>query len=177
VADKPTASQPAGSKGVPSRDEVDRMARGIAAGRTGWDGKPLDDRTRRMYALRESGYKGPIDRDGYAVADLSAPVAERSTGSRVVDRDGFVVGSEGAPGGAGSRPSVGGLSARVERDGQVYVIVGLDSTGDGGLALDLVPVPGNSTSLAASNRAMAAYKRGEVEAEHVPAEGLTALDA
>ena len=34
-------------------------------GRIGWDGKPLSEKDRRLYGLRESGYQGPIDQDGY----------------------------------------------------------------------------------------------------------------
>lgn len=30
----------------------------------GWDGKPLSEKDKRFYALRDSGYKGPIDQDG-----------------------------------------------------------------------------------------------------------------
>lgn len=42
------------------------MAAALAADRTGWDGQPLDAKGRRFYALRESGFTGPIDQDGYA---------------------------------------------------------------------------------------------------------------
>jgi hypothetical protein len=31
----------------------------------GWDGQPLDEWARRQHSLRESGYTGPIDQDGY----------------------------------------------------------------------------------------------------------------
>lgn len=34
-----------------------------------WDGSPESDRDRRFFDLRESGYRGPIDQDGYAVAE------------------------------------------------------------------------------------------------------------
>jgi hypothetical protein len=50
---------------VPSRTEVDRMGAALPADRKGWDGSPLNERDRRFFALRESGYKGPIDQDGY----------------------------------------------------------------------------------------------------------------
>jgi hypothetical protein len=58
---------PAASGGsVPTRADADRLAAQLPADRTGWDGKPLNDKDKRLYALRESGYKGPIDQDGYA---------------------------------------------------------------------------------------------------------------
>jgi hypothetical protein len=47
------------------RADVDRMARELPADRKGWDGSPLSEKDRRFYALRESGYTGPIDQDGY----------------------------------------------------------------------------------------------------------------
>lgn len=34
----------------------------------GWDGRPLSDADKRFFALRESGYRGWIDQDGYAVS-------------------------------------------------------------------------------------------------------------
>jgi hypothetical protein len=34
-----------------------------------WDGKPETDTDRRFFDLRESGYTGWIDQDGYAVSD------------------------------------------------------------------------------------------------------------
>jgi hypothetical protein len=34
-------------------------------GTRGWDGKSLDDRDARFYGLRESGYSGWIDQNGY----------------------------------------------------------------------------------------------------------------
>jgi hypothetical protein len=34
------------------------------ARKTGWDGKPLSEKDKKFYALRDSGYKGPIDQDG-----------------------------------------------------------------------------------------------------------------
>lgn len=34
-------------------------------GTKGWDGKDLKDSDARLYGLRESGYDGPIDQDGY----------------------------------------------------------------------------------------------------------------
>jgi hypothetical protein len=50
---------------VPSRADADRLGAELPADRKGWDGKPLSEKDRRFYALRESGYKGPIDQDGY----------------------------------------------------------------------------------------------------------------
>jgi hypothetical protein len=31
---------------------------------TGWDGKPLSEADKKFFALRRSGYEGPIDQDG-----------------------------------------------------------------------------------------------------------------
>lgn len=31
-----------------------------------WDGQPETERDTRFFNLRESGYRGPIDQDGYA---------------------------------------------------------------------------------------------------------------
>jgi hypothetical protein len=53
---------------VPSREDADRLAADLPADRKGWDGKPLSEKDRRLYALRESGWTGPIDQDGYADA-------------------------------------------------------------------------------------------------------------
>jgi hypothetical protein len=53
---------------VPSREDADRMGADLPADRKGWDGKPLSEKDRRLYALRESGWTGPIDQDGYADA-------------------------------------------------------------------------------------------------------------
>jgi hypothetical protein len=47
------------------REYTDRLAADLPADRTGWDGQPLDAAGRRFYALRESGYDGPINQDGY----------------------------------------------------------------------------------------------------------------
>jgi hypothetical protein len=52
--------------GTPTREQVDQLAAALPADRTGWDGSPLDESGRRFYALRESGYTGPINQDGYA---------------------------------------------------------------------------------------------------------------
>jgi hypothetical protein len=49
----------------PRRVDVDRLAAELPADRKGWDGSTLSERDRRFYALRESGYQGPIDQDGY----------------------------------------------------------------------------------------------------------------
>jgi hypothetical protein len=67
-----TSAQPATAPAVtatatvPSREDVDRLAAELPADRTGWDGSRLSERDRRRYALRESGWDGPIDQDGYA---------------------------------------------------------------------------------------------------------------
>lgn len=37
---------------------------------TDWAGKPLTAEGKRFYDLRESGYKGPIDQDGYKAGCL-----------------------------------------------------------------------------------------------------------
>jgi hypothetical protein len=50
---------------VPTRGDTERMARELPADRKGWDGTVLNERDRRFFALRESGYDGPIDQDGY----------------------------------------------------------------------------------------------------------------
>jgi hypothetical protein len=60
----PAASTTA-TRTVPSREDADRLAADLPADRKGWDGSPLNERDRRFFALRESGYKGPIDQDGY----------------------------------------------------------------------------------------------------------------
>ncbi len=53
------------SSSVPTREDADRLASELPADRTGWDGGPLGDVDRRLYGLRESGYDGWIDQDGY----------------------------------------------------------------------------------------------------------------
>jgi hypothetical protein len=40
------------------------------------DGQPETDADRRFFDLRESGYRGPIDQDGYPVATLNIPSAQ-----------------------------------------------------------------------------------------------------
>jgi hypothetical protein len=49
---------------VPSHEDADRMAAALTRTTDGL-GQPLDDRGRRFFALRDSGYTGPIDQDGY----------------------------------------------------------------------------------------------------------------
>lgn len=51
--------------GAPTRQQVDELASRRPSSETGWDGQPLDDAGRRLYGLRDSGYNGPIDQDGY----------------------------------------------------------------------------------------------------------------
>jgi hypothetical protein len=61
-----SAPAPTASTAAPDRERTDRLAAALPADRTGWDGTPLNERDRRFYALRESGYTGPINQDGYA---------------------------------------------------------------------------------------------------------------
>src|SRR5437588_1158949 len=49
----------------PSRTRTDELAAAYPANATGWDGQPLSDTDRRLYALRDAGWTGPIDQDGY----------------------------------------------------------------------------------------------------------------
>jgi hypothetical protein len=60
-----SATTTSASTGVPDRARTDALAAAYPAGATGWDGKPLSAVDRRLYALRDSGWKGPIDQDGY----------------------------------------------------------------------------------------------------------------
>ncbi len=56
----------AGSRpGIPTREDTDRLAAGLPADRTDWKGDPLDEVGKRFYGLRESGYTGWINEDGY----------------------------------------------------------------------------------------------------------------
>jgi hypothetical protein len=106
---------------------------------------------------------------------MTEPVSS-SPDRRTVDRDGFVIGYERPM--FGQLPSVGGLSSCVQRDDRIGVIAGLDTDpATSGLLLHLVWLPDHNTSQRARHRAMAAYRRGEVDSEPVPAEGLVALDA
>jgi hypothetical protein len=50
---------------APSRDETDRLGEAQPANRVDAFGRRLDERDRRHYGLREDGYAGPIDEDGY----------------------------------------------------------------------------------------------------------------
>ena len=50
---------------TPTRERTEQLATLLPWDARGWDGLPLDDKGRRFYALRESGYTGPIDQDGY----------------------------------------------------------------------------------------------------------------
>jgi hypothetical protein len=65
MADHPTHTTDADTTGCAWREYTDRLAADLSAERTGWDGQPLDEGGRRFYALRDSGYTGPIDQDGY----------------------------------------------------------------------------------------------------------------
>ena len=62
-----------------------------------WDGAPETDADRRFFDLRESGYTGPVDQDGYAV-----------DGPSYVDRDGNTV--------AGFAPGLGARYAAEDGD-------------------------------------------------------------
>lgn len=135
---------------------------------------------------RAGGRRCPSSGGNHAAATAPAgavEVADRAAAShderRRVDANGFVIGTDRAPGAFGGRPSVGGLGATVKTDdGRIGLIVGLDNTKTGGLALDLVWIDGKKTSEAARNRVMNAYERGHYgDAVQVPAEGLIALDA
>ena len=42
---------------------------------TGWDGRPLSEKDKKFYALRDSGYKGPIDQDGNKAKDPNGILA------------------------------------------------------------------------------------------------------
>lgn len=63
IGDAMTATNTADT--TPTRQDTDRLAAELPADRTGWDGKPLDAASRRLFALREAGYSGWIDQDGY----------------------------------------------------------------------------------------------------------------
>ncbi len=49
----------------PTHDDADELAAKLPADRRDGLDQPLDDRGRRFFALREAGYTGPIDQDGY----------------------------------------------------------------------------------------------------------------
>jgi hypothetical protein len=42
-----------------------------------WDGKRETEKDRRLFDLRESGYRGPIDQDGHRVDDVDAWIDQR----------------------------------------------------------------------------------------------------
>lgn len=79
----PTTTQAARSGGgVPTREDADRLAAELPASRRGWDGSPLNEKDKRFFGLRDSGYTGPIDQDGYPAttgeaADTLRYMAER----------------------------------------------------------------------------------------------------
>ena len=50
---------------TPTMNETDQLAARLPRDRRGWDRQPLNEKDRRFFALRESGYRGPIDQDGY----------------------------------------------------------------------------------------------------------------
>ena len=48
------------------KDLADELGKAEQAkGTKGWDGSDLNDRDARLYGLRNSGYSGWIDQDGY----------------------------------------------------------------------------------------------------------------
>lgn len=50
--------------GVPTREATEALAAKMTRQTDGF-GRPLTERDRRFFALRESGWTGPIDKDGY----------------------------------------------------------------------------------------------------------------
>ena len=48
-----------------SKMYADKLGKDRPKGEKDPFGKELDETGRRLYGLRESGYKGPIDQDGY----------------------------------------------------------------------------------------------------------------
>jgi hypothetical protein len=60
--------------------DIDAVPRGPVRGGTsrtpGWFGKPLTEKDERVHALREHGYRGPIDADGYAAKEPTADVID-----------------------------------------------------------------------------------------------------
>jgi len=68
------AVEAAATSNAPTREDTDRLAALLPDSRTDYAGRPLDDRARRLYALRESGFNGPIDQDGYP--DTTSDAAE-----------------------------------------------------------------------------------------------------
>jgi hypothetical protein len=55
--------QPESEEAILARNPMARKVNG---------GRPLTEAQRRLYTLRDAGYKGAIDQDGYAVASHSA---------------------------------------------------------------------------------------------------------
>lgn len=67
---------------IPTREDTDRMAENYR-GVKDWSDTPLDDAGRRLYALRESGWTGPVDQDGYAtVTGEAAAILHRMATDR-----------------------------------------------------------------------------------------------
>ena len=57
------------SNPIPTHEQTDQLARDLPADRTGWDGNVLrTDAERRFFGLRDSGYDGWVDQDGYPAA-------------------------------------------------------------------------------------------------------------
>lgn len=75
----------------PARDEVDRLA-ARHVDTLGWDGRPLDESGRRLYAIRDAGYMGPVDREGYPATsgpavEMLRDLRERNAASAQIDED------------------------------------------------------------------------------------------
>ncbi len=80
---RPASTAAASAPAVPSRELAEQLAAALPADRKGWDGQPLNDADRRLYALRESGYTGPIDQDGYpATTGRAADILRRMAQDR-----------------------------------------------------------------------------------------------
>jgi len=47
------------------RKKADDLGKGLDKGRKDTFGKKLNDKDRRFFGLREDGFTGPIDQDGY----------------------------------------------------------------------------------------------------------------
>jgi hypothetical protein len=68
---------------VPSRTDADRLGAALPANRADAFGRTLNESDRRLFALRESGYKGPIDQDGYPdTTSASAATLRRMANDR-----------------------------------------------------------------------------------------------
>lgn len=66
---------------IPSRAEADAMAAQLPEDATDRWGEPLGDRGRRLFALRDAGYRGALDTDSY-------PVTEEESAAIIDEMDG-----------------------------------------------------------------------------------------